>query len=215
MPECQTEQAPERGDSPGWRLLLQVARYPRSRGAYQVHHSPSGVSTLRSREYGLQGSPDPYPPGFCTEFSKNRFVRSGTGCVVWEIYPRRDWRGIPLWRRNKNSVEALCVSTEFSLGAVYCAVCRWGYYSTKIRISLLISIANICYFRSRGGLDLQEETEGDHRPRKTPTKTKIGGLFRQTRRPSLCGVLTPKNRYRESLTGCCGLGECLPEIGGG
>lgn len=184
MPECQTEQAPERGDSPGWRLLLQVARYPRSRGAYQVHHYPSGVSTLRSLEYGLQGSPDPYPPGFCLKFSKNRSVKTETGCVVYLKDPRRDWRGIPLWRRNKNSVEALCVSTEFSLGAVYCAVCRWGYYSTKIRIFLLIAIANICYFQSR--------------------------------RPLLpCGVLTPKNRFLRRETGCCGLGECLPEIGGG
>ena len=148
----------------------------------------------------------------CLKFSKNRSVKTETGCVVYLKDPRRDWRGIPLWRRNKNSVEALCVSTEFSLGAVYCAVCRWGYYSTKIRISLLISIANICYFRSRGGLDLQEETEGDHRPRKTPTKTKIGGLFRQTRRPSLCGVLTPKNIFCTIVSGV-GVSEvCLPEI---
>ena len=101
MPECQTEQAPERGDSPGWRLLLQVARYPRSRGAYQVHHYPrSGCPELPK----YHSSPPPLPlrclyppePGIWTT-GVSRPISSGVLNEIFENYFlwERDWgRGL-------------------------------------------------------------------------------------------------------------------------
>ena len=167
----------ERGYLPGWRSLSGGADSPRRRGAYLVHlpslsgcpvfpkyhRSSSAIPPLyrcgTEPGWGVRRISSGCVPGTPPPRTGNGSPRipcflefwqsvPGTGCVVLEIDPGEIRDPYPS-RRNKNSVEALCVSTEFPSERCICVVCRWGYYITKIRIFLLISIANICYLRSR------------------------------------------------------------------
>ncbi len=106
---------------------------PVSRGSVRASWGPD----LHSPRESPQGGESLlcYPPG--SEGRCTRYTTPGGG-------------------QNKNSVEGF--STEFPGAVSACAVSvgvlyslgRGITYSTKIRIFLLIAIANICYFRSRG-----------------------------------------------------------------
>jgi hypothetical protein len=120
-------------DLPGLRILLSTTLVNRSGPGAGREIAPD----LHSPRESPQGGESLlcYPPG--SEGRCTRYTTPGGG-------------------QNKNSVEGF--STEFPGAVSACAVSvgvlyslgRGITYSTKIRIFLLIAIANICYFRSRG-----------------------------------------------------------------
>ena len=110
----------------------------------------------------------------------------GTGCVVLEIDPGEIRDPYPS-RRNKNSVEALCVSTEFSSERCFCCLSLGVLHHKDKDFPPHIHSKYLLFEEPEGGLNLQEEVVQDPRPRNTPTKTKIGGQFRQDRIPSSVG----------------------------